>query len=315
MKIVLLDGATLGNTDLNELKTLGELTTYPHTNLEQVVSRSIEADVIITNKVRIDEQALKQLPKLKLICVAATGTNNIDLEAAKNAGVTVCNVAGYSTPSVVQHTFTMLGNLLTNMHRYHQDCQQGLWQKSDMFCRLDHSITEIAGKNFVIFGYGTLGQAVAKVADAFGANVIIAERPHVEHPRAGRVSFEQALQCADILSIHCPLTPDTHMLFDEVNLAQLKASAILINTARGGIVDETALVNALKAGSLAAAGFDVLSVEPAQADNPLINYKGDNLMLTPHTAWAAAESIARLVTQIAKNIVNYQLGTPSNQVN
>jgi len=314
MKIVLLDAATLAQTDLTPLSALGELTTYQHTNKEQVLTHCKSAEIIISNKVVLDAKVLVELPQLKLICVAATGTNNIDLDTAAKLGIRVCNVAGYSTPSVVQHTFTLLGNLMTNNHRYQEDCAKGLWQQSNMFCRLDYPITELMGKNFVIFGHGSLGQAVGKVAEAFGAKVIIAERPYVNDTRPGRIAFTEALKMADVLSIHCPLNDETRNLFNRETLCLLKPTSFVINTARGGIVDESALVEILTNNQIAGAGLDVLSVEPAQANNPLANYQGHNLILTPHTAWAAKESIQRLVNEIANNIVNFNIGKASNTV-
>ncbi|KZN65573.1 D-2-hydroxyacid dehydrogenase [Pseudoalteromonas luteoviolacea] len=314
MIIVVLDAATLAGVDLSPLMKFGTVTTYDHTTAEQVHHRIQDANVVISNKVQLNESHFVQAPKLKLICVAATGTNNIDLAAARAAGIAVTNVAGYSTPSVVQHTFTLLGNLMTNIHRYAEDCRNGAWQQSPMFCRLDHSINEIANKRFVIVGYGNLGQAVANVAEAFGAQVIIAERPNSKEVRRGRMAFEEALEVADIVSIHCPLTPQTENVFNADTLALLPKHAILINTARGGIVDEHALAQALKSNQLAAAGVDVLSSEPAQPDNPLIQYRGDNLLLTPHTAWASKESIGRLVAGIAENIDSYLNGGQTNRV-
>ncbi|MDK1288589.1 D-2-hydroxyacid dehydrogenase [Pseudoalteromonas umbrosa] len=314
MNIVVLDAATLAGVDLSPLHAFGTVTTYEYTQPSEVNSRIQQANIIISNKVQLNATNFAIASDLKLICVAATGTNNIDLVAAKDAGIAVTNVAGYSTPSVVQHTFTLLGNLMSNIHRYAADTKQGAWQNSKMFCRLDYSINDIAAKNFVIVGYGNLGQATAKVAEAFGAKVIIAERPNSKATRSGRVTFEEAMQIADIVSIHCPLTPQTENLFNEKTLSLLPKHAILINTARGGIVNEKALADALAANQIAAAGVDVLSIEPATTDNPLITYQGDNLMLTPHTAWASHESITRLIQGIADNITSFLDGGQHNRV-
>jgi len=314
MKIAILDTQTLGNTSLEVLTQLGELMCYPMTLPEQTSERIRDVDVVITNKVILDKEILEAANNLKLVCIAATGTNNVDLAAAKSLGIAVCNVAGYSTPSVVQHTFTLLGNLMTNMHRYIADCQLGRWQQSDMFCRLDYPISELQDKTFVVVGYGSLGQAVASVAQAFGANVIIAEQKSVTSVREGRVAFNDALVMADVVSIHCPLNSQTQNLISTPEFNLMKHSAFIVNTARGGIVDEAALVSALESGQIAGAALDVLSKEPAQQDNPLCHYQGSNLLLTPHTAWASQESITRLVNEIAKNIMAYNYNEPRNRV-
>ncbi|WP_421418855.1 D-2-hydroxyacid dehydrogenase [Pseudoalteromonas lipolytica] len=313
MNIIVLDAATLADTSLDELAQLGSLTCYNLTNQHELIERCQDADVVVTNKVVINQQAMAQLPHLKLICVAATGTNNIDLPAAKAHNIAVTNVAGYSTPSVVQHTFTLITNLLGNTHKYIRDCQQGLWQQSPMFCRLDYSFNEIAGKTLAIIGYGSLGKAVAEVATAFGAHVIISERKG-HTPREGRVSFEQALKTADIISVHCPLTEETRDQIAAHELNMMKPSAILINTARGGIINEADLASALANNVIAGAGVDVLSKEPAEADNPLAQYTGDNLLLTPHIAWASKESIIRLVKEIALNIKAFNQGNERNRL-
>ncbi|TMP29265.1 glycerate dehydrogenase [Pseudoalteromonas rubra] len=314
MNIVVLDAATLAGVSLDPLREFGAVTEYDTTSAEQLMSRIQNAEVVVTNKVVLNADALSQLPNLRLICVAATGTNNIDLEAARAHNIAVTNVAGYSTPSVVLHTFTLLGNLMSNIHRYTQDCANGAWQRSDLFCRLDYPIHDLSGKRFVIVGYGNLGQAVAKVASAFGAEVVIAERPGQETVRAERVEFTEALRSADIVSIHCPLTDTTRDLFDADTLALLPAHAILLNTARGGIVNEQALADALATKQLLGAGVDVLSVEPAAADNPLVQYQGNNLLLTPHTAWASQESITRLIQGIAENIDSFLQGREHNRL-
>ncbi|MFC0120319.1 D-2-hydroxyacid dehydrogenase [Pseudoalteromonas xiamenensis] len=314
MKIAILDTQTLGNTSLEVLTQLGELMCYPMTLPEQTSERIRDVDVVITNKVILDKEILEAANNLKLVCIAATGTNNVDLAAAKSLGIAVCNVAGYSTPSVVQHTFTLLGNLMTNMHCYIADCQLGRWQQSDMFCRLDYPISELQDKTFVVVGYGSLGQAVASVAQAFGANVIIAEQKSATSVREGRVAFNDALVMADVVSIHCPLNSQTQNLISTPEFNLMKHSAFIVNTARGGIVDEAALVSALEAGQIAGAALDVLSKEPAKQDNPLCHYQGSNLLLTPHTAWASQESITRLVNEIAKNIMAYNYNEPRNRV-
>ena len=313
MNITVLDAATLANTSLDALAQLGKLTCYDLTAKEQVVERCQDADIVISNKVVIDQNAMSKLTNLKLICVAATGTNNIDLSAAKEHNIAVTNVAGYSTPSVVQHTFTLITNLLGNTHRYINDCQQGLWQQSPMFCRLDYSFNEIAGKTLAIVGYGSLGKAVADVARAFGANVIISERKG-QTPREGRVSFNDALTTADIISVHCPLTDETRNQIAAAELSMMKPSAIIINTARGGIINEADLADALANNVIAGAGVDVLSKEPAEQENPLALYKGANLLLTPHIAWASQESIVRLVNEIALNIQAFNLGESRNRL-
>ncbi|WP_372762471.1 D-2-hydroxyacid dehydrogenase, partial [Pseudoalteromonas sp.] len=283
MKITILDNATLANTSLNCIAELGELTVHQLTSPEQVVAHSANAEVLITNKVVINRDTMRQLSALKLICVSATGTNNVDLEAAKEFGIAVTNVAGYSTPSVVQHTFSLITNLLGNTHRYQADCQQGAWQKSEMFCRLDYSFNDLQGKTLAIIGGGTLGKAVAKVADAFGAHVVVAERKGASC-RAGRIPFMEAITTADIISVHCPLTDETRDLITLNELKMMKPSSLIINTARGGIINEADLATALQQQLIAGAGVDVLTKEPAEINNPLANYQGDNLLLTPHIA-------------------------------
>ncbi|WP_105255782.1 D-2-hydroxyacid dehydrogenase [Pseudoalteromonas sp. T1lg75] len=313
MKIVMLDASTLGDNSLAPIEALGQLHSYALTRPQDVVARCDDAEVIITNKVRLGAEQLKALPKLKLICVAATGTNNIDINAAQTQGIAVCNVAGYSTASVVQHTFTLISLLLNNLHRYIHDCRQGAWQQSDMFCRLDYDIAELAGKKIAIIGHGELGQAVAKVAHAFDMQVLIAERRN-QAPRPGRIAFEQALAQADIITIHCPLNAETEQLINRETLALMQPSAVLVNTARGAIINEADLASALAEGTLAAAALDVLSEEPADPNNPLVRYRGDNLLLTPHIAWASSQARDRLIHQLALNIRAFADGEVRNRV-
>lgn len=314
MKIVILDYATIENGDLLPLNEISaHITTFDNTHQSQVVERCDGFDVVITNKVIINQDALSKLNTVKLICIAATGTNNVDLVAAKQQGIAVTNVAGYSTASVVQHTFALLFNLLGNTHKYIADCKNGQWQQAQHFCFLDHPINEVAGLKMALIGYGDLGSAVAKAASAFGIEVLISERKN-SPIREGRVAFEEALKHGDIISIHCPLNDDTKNLISTNEFALMKPNAVLINTARGGIVNESALANALINKKIAGAATDVLSKEPAEDSNPLIQYKGNNLLLTPHIAWASRQSISRLIQQIALNIEAFQVGQIRNRV-
>ena len=314
MKIVILDYATIENGDLLPLNEISShITTFDNTHQSQVVERCNGFDVVITNKVIINQDALSKLNTVKLICIAATGTNNVDLVAAKQQDIAVTNVAGYSTASVVQHTFALLFNLLGNTHKYIADCKNGQWQQAQHFCFLDHPINEVAGLKMALIGYGDLGSAVAKAASAFGIEVLISERKN-SPVREGRVAFEEALKHGDIISIHCPLNDDTKNLISTNEFALMKPNAVLINTARGGIVNESALANALIHKKIAGAATDVLSKEPAEDSNPLIQYKGNNLLLTPHIAWASRQSISRLIQQIALNIEAFQVGQIRNRV-
>ena len=314
MKIVILDYATIENGDLLPLNEISaHITTFDNTHQSQVVERCDGFDVVITNKVVINQDALSKLNTVKLICIAATGTNNVDLVAAKQQGIAVTNVAGYSTASVVQHTFALLLNLLGNTHKYIADCKNGQWQQAQHFCFLDHPINEVAGLKMALIGYGDLGSAVAKAASAFGIEVLISERKN-SPVREGRVAFEEALKHGDIISIHCPLNDDTKNLISTNEFALMKPNAVIINTARGGIVNESALANALIHKKIAGAAIDVLSKEPAEDSNPLIQYKGNNLLLTPHIAWASRQSISRLIQQIALNIEAFQVGQIRNRV-
>jgi len=318
VNIVILDAATLNNADLTDLNNLNKQThsvvkSYETTSKFQIHERCQNADIVITNKICLTHDDLINLPKLKLICIAATGTNNIDLVTAKSQGIAVTNVAGYSTASVVQHTFTLILTLMSNSHKYIQDCKNGAWQKSDMFCLLNQPIAELENKTLTIIGYGALGKGVECIAKAFGMRVLISERKDNE-VREGRTDFESALKQADIVSIHTPLTEETKNLMSYNEFSLMKSTAIIINTARGGIVDEIALVKALKNNVIRAGATDVLSIEPAQDTNPLIQYKGDNLIITPHIAWGSKESIARLIKEISLNISAFYNDESRNRV-
>ena len=313
--MVFLDAASMGDADLSPLSCCGAaLTCYPSTTDADIVSRLAGAHIAIVNKVILSAGVLCQLPELKLICVAATGVNNVDLAAAAELGITVCNVRGYADTAVPQHVFALLLQLTNQVQQYHQAVIDGRWSQSPFFCLLDYPVTELAGKTFTVVGYGALGQASARLARAFGMKVIIAEQPGAVKCREGRLPFIDALAQADVISLHCPLTPDTHKLFNQAVLQSLKPGAMLINTARGGLIDEAALLQALQQGPLAAAALDVLTQEPPQADNALINAGLPNLLLTPHMAWASAEARQRMVLQLAGNIHGFLHGQTPNQI-
>lgn len=313
---VFLDVATVqrGDLDLSGLTaTLPRWQFHDYTEASQLIERLSGATVAVSNKVYLGAETLRQLSQLKLICVAATGTNNIDLEAARQCGIVVSNVRHYATPSVVQHVFALMLALTTRMDNYRQLIRDGAWQRARSFSLLDFEISEIAGKTLGIVGYGALGQGVARVAEAFGMRVLIAARAG-QPVHAPRVALHDLLPQVDVLSLHCPLTNETRGMMGVRELALMKSTALLINTARGGLVDEMALVDALRAQRLGGAGFDVLSEEPPVCGNPLLASDVPNLILTPHIAWASRESRQRLMNEVAENIRAFTWGTPRNRV-
>jgi glycerate dehydrogenase len=324
MKGVILDTASLGqDIDLSPLvDVVSDWKMYPSTNAAQVAERIRGADIVLSNKVTLSANDIQQTATLKLICVMATGTNNIDLEAAHKQKVLVCNAVGYATASVVQHTMTLLLALTTRLIHYVSDVKQGHWQQSPVFCLLDHPIFELNGKTLGIVGYGELGRNVATVARSLGMEIVTARRPGappVENPLAGpdnapTLTIEDLLSSADVVSLHCPLTPQTHHLINQPRLAMMKPSALLVNTARGGLIDSDALVHALQHGIIAGAAVDVLSTEPPDSHEPLISARLNNLIVTPHIAWAAQESRQRLVVQLQENIKAFINHHPIRQV-
>lgn len=282
----------------------------PHTDL---VSAIEDADVVVSNKVALGEKEMASAQNLKLICVAATGVNNIDLAAADRCGITVCNVPAYTTPSVVQHTFSLLLALTTQFIRYQNDVFDGSWSLSESFCLLDYPIRELDGLTMGIVGFGELGKAVASVAKAFGMRILVARRDDKDQ-RENRINLHEMLPQVDVLSLHCPLTATTRGLIGKTELALMKPDAVLINSARGGIVDEHALFEALQAGLIGGAALDVLEQEPPPADHFLLRHPLPNLIITPHTAWASRQSRQRLINGIAENIRAYMRGIPVNVV-
>ena len=312
---VLLDLDTLGDDlDLGKLEaSLDQWQLHPVTSPGQVAERIAGAEVVVSNKVHLDAETIAASPELRFIAVAATGTNNVDLDAARAAGIVVSNVTAYGTPSVAQHVFSMLLALTTRLSDYRAAVADGRWASSPHFCLLDYPIRELTGKVLGLVGHGELGRGVARLAEAFGMEVRIAQRPGGP-AQAGRVPLAELLPEVDVLTLHCPLTEATRNLIGASELAAMRDDAVLINTARGGIVDEEALVAALWAGTLGGAGFDVLTVEPPRDGNPLLDPDIPNLIVTPHIAWAARESRQRLIDQVAENIERFRAGDPRNQV-
>ncbi len=307
MNIVLLDAKTLGDDlDLSALKQLGTLTRYDTTNKEETLARIIDADIVITNKVVITADMLAQSKKLKLICIAATGMNNVDLQAAKFQGIEVKNVSGYSTKSVVQHTFAMALYLLEKLSYYAEVVENDTWAKSELFTDVSHPFYEISGKKWGIIGFGNIGQEVAKIAEAFGAEVSYhstsGNNLHHAYPHK---SLEFILKDCDIISIHAPLNDDTYDLINEINLPYIKEKSILLNLGRGGIVNETDLAFELDRREIYA-GLDVLETEPITLSNRLNDVKHkERLLITPHIAWTSIEARKKLLQGIVKNIETF----------
>lgn len=309
-----LESVHRGDLDLSGLHAaIQHWDLYAHSRQTEIINRIKNATVVVANKSLLSREILLEAKNLRLICVAATGTNNVDIDAAVQQKIQVCNVRDYATPSVVQHVFTLILALCTKFVSYRQAVQAKQWQNGVHFCLLDFPIQELAGKTIGVVGYGVLGHAVAEIAKAFGMNIMIAERKG-QTPRRGRCEFEEMLKTVDVLTLHCPLNDHTKDLIGKRELKNMKSSAILINTARGGIVDEKALLNALNEKQIAGAGIDVLSVEPPVGGNVLLENNLPNLIITPHIAWASLESRQRLINEIEKNIRAFLCGEPRNLV-
>ncbi len=313
MKAVFLDAEGLDNCSLTNLKNeCRTLHLFHTTSPDQVTERINGVEIIIVNKVPVSRQHLAAAPSVRLICIVATGTDVVDVRGATELGVTVCNCRAYGTDSVVQHVFSLLLALHTNLLAYHAAVRAGRWQTADQFCFLDYPIVELKGRTLGIVGFGTLGRAIAKIAKAFGMRVIVARRPG--NPPDDRPALTEMLPMVDVLTLHCPLTDKTRNLIDKGALSLMKPTAILINCARGGLVDEAALVDALMSQKIAGAAIDVLSVEPPKGANPLLATKLDNLIITPHIAWASGHARQRIIDQTVENIQAFKAGKPIRTV-
>lgn len=317
MRAVFLDYQSLDKNDLDLTglaQDFDDLALYPSTTQDELLARIQHVDVVISNKVLLNAEALKQCPNLKLILISATGSNNVDLVQAKQQGIVVCNCQGYGTAAVAQHSLMLMLNLATSFVQYDRAVRHGEWNKSNQFCLLDFPIIELAGKTLGIVGYGELGQAVATLAKAFGMQVLVAALPGRAHD-GSRIELQHLLPQVDFLSLHCPLTDTTRDLIDCAEFKAMKNSAFLINCARGGIVNEAALKQALIAGEIAGAATDVLSVEPPQQGNVLLDSSIPNLLITPHSAWGSVDARQRIVEQMRENLAAFQAGVPIRQVN
>lgn len=313
--IIFLDRDTTdrGDLDFSRLDRLGNLMSYGVTRPEDTASRIANAEIVLTNKVVIGEKEMDAAPNLKLIQVVATGINNIDVAAARDKSLAVCNVSGYSTESVAQHVFACLLNLETNVHQYAAEPEK--WAESPIFTRLDYPIGELAGKTIGIVGYGAIGQAVARIARAFGMEVVAFSRSgQSSWGEVPRLAAGEFFEKADVVTLHCPLTPETKHFINRDTLSKMKESAILINTGRGDLVNEEDLVAALKNGTIRSAAVDVLTPEPPAPGHPFLKAELDNLFITPHTAWSSQEARQRLLDGIVANIEAFRKGEKRNRV-
>lgn len=316
MRIVQLESESL-IADVRRPAFAHDWIEYPKTAAAQVIERLAGADIGITNKVPIDAAAVAALPDLKMIAVSATGTNNVDLDACRARGIVVSNIRGYAEHTVPEHVMALLLALSRNLVAWRETLQTGAWQRAEQFCLFDYPIRDLHGATLGLIGSGTLGNGVARLAEAFGMRVLRAEHKGAPGVRAGYTAFADVLAEADAISLHCPLKPATTGLIGESELRAMKRSALLINTARGGIVDEAALVRALKEGWIAGAGFDVVTVEPPPAGHPLLDpalLALPNFLLTPHVAWSSRPAMQTLADQLIANIEAFVAGSPQNRV-
>ncbi|MGB4063957.1 MAG: D-2-hydroxyacid dehydrogenase [Azonexus sp.] len=316
LRIVQLEGESL-IAEVRRPAFAHDWVEYAKTAPAQVIERLAGATIAITNKVAIDAAAVAALPDLKMIAVSATGTNNVDLDACRARGIVVSNIRGYAVHTVPEHVMALLLALSRNLVAWRETLLAGGWQRAEQFCLFDHPIRDLHGATLGLIGSGTLGNGVARLAEAFGMRVLRAERKGATVVRPGYTAFDTVLAESDAISLHCPLTAETKDLIGEVELRAMKRSALLINTARGGIVDELALIHALKEGWIAGAGFDAITAEPPPADHPMVDpalLALPNFLLTPHVAWSSRPAMQTLADQLIDNIEAFVAGAPKNRV-
>lgn len=312
MNIVFLDRDTLQSRPF-QFNFDCQYTEYPLSTAEEALERTRDADIVITNKVLITEELLAANPRIKMVTLAATGYNNVDLEAAKRHGVTICNVRAYGNDSVAEHALMFMFALMRNLPAYMRDVSAGAWEKAPFFCHYGAPIRNLNGKTLTIFGRGNIGKRLGEIATVLGMNVVWGEHKNAATVRDGYTEFNQAVQMADVISLHCPLSEQTRHMIGEAELQMMKPQAILINVGRGGLVDEQAALAALKYGQLGGAGFDVLTTEPPKDGNPLLA-KLPNLIVTPHMAWASEEALDNMTRILEDNIHAFVAGKPQNVV-
>jgi len=316
MKIVFLDRDTLSpQTRLRKPGFPHQMQLFGQTTAEQVSERIADADVVITNKVKLTRQSLEAAPKLRLVVVAATGTDNVDLGASRERGIVVSNIRNYAGNTVPEHTFALIFALRRSLCAYQESVKKGRWQESGQFCYFDYPIRDLAGATLGVIGDGALGQAVAATGRAIGMRVLFAGFKGRSDQGVLYTPFERCLAESDILTLHCPLTPETHHMIGPAEFALMKRRPLLINTARGGLVDENAVGPALEAGQISGAGFDVVSVEPPPSGHPFIKLlERPDFVLTPHVAWASDEAVQGLADQLIDNVEAFVRGQPVNVV-
>jgi glycerate dehydrogenase len=316
LKIVFLDRDTLSpETVLRAPAFPHKLVVHDRTSAGEVAERIADADIVISNKVPLRGESLGRASRLKMITVAATGTDIVDLAAAREQGITVCNIRNYAKHTVPEHTFALMLALRRSILPYRQSVLDGRWQEAAQFCFFDHPIADLGGSTLGIIGHGTLGKAVGRIAEAFGMTVLIAGRKGSDALEPGRTPFDEVMRRADVITLHCPLNAETRGIIGPREFALMERKPILINTSRGGLVDERALEQALEEGRIAAAGFDVTDGEPPAADSPMMRIAArPNVILTPHVAWASREAIQSLADQLIENIELFVAGTPRNVV-
>jgi glycerate dehydrogenase len=315
---VFLDYATMGPGDVNAAllrACLPNLNILEDTHQQEIAARIEAATFVFTNKLRIGAREMASAPALRFIGVAATGIDNVDLGAARERGIAVCNIRDYCTQSVAQHVIAMMLSLTQQLAGHHREVSTGGWGRSGQFCLFDYPIRELSGRSFGVVGYGVLGRATARVAEALGMRILISARADGADPvPPGRIAFRELLREADVISLHCPLTPQTRGLIGAAELAQMKSDALLINTARGALIDAQALADALRERRIGGAGIDVLEQEPPVDGSSLLELALDSLILTPHVAWAAREARQRAIDEIAANVAAFIAGERRNRV-